>query len=289
MPQHTQPTSTLVASERAWRTPVLVIAIASTAMVAGAVAYTFAHANLLDWISCSVPAIALTASNLHYLRTHELPSVGMIPVAAFALLPAARLVAVCTSAPNVLRTACQVLTWVLSLLFVFFAWWFCRLRFAYRLHPDIKPNAALVVLGGAIRKGRPRETLARRLDVAARIWQEGRRRVIVVTGGPTPDHCSTEAAEMARYLQKAGVDPRRIVLERTARNTRENIERSCRMLKRHGFTGQICVVSSDYHLWRALRDARRAGFSLTPVAAPTPFASVPQQWCREVLTILAGR
>jgi uncharacterized SAM-binding protein YcdF (DUF218 family) len=94
---------------------------------------------------------------------------------------------------------------------------------------------------------------------------------------------------MARYLQEHGVMRKRILLEPTARNTRENIARSSELLDDRGFCGQRCVVSSDYHLYRALRDGRSLGIDLCPVAAPTPSGSVPQQWCREVLTILFGR
>ena len=94
---------------------------------------------------------------------------------------------------------------------------------------------------------------------------------------------------MACYLHELGVDDASIVRERRARNTHETIALSCELLDKLGFDGQRCVVSSDYHLWRALRDARKLGFELTPVAAPTPRASIPQQWCREALTIMSGR
>lgn len=94
---------------------------------------------------------------------------------------------------------------------------------------------------------------------------------------------------MASYLQQLGVNPARIMVERMARNTDENIRNSIELLEREDMHEQLCVVSSDYHLHRALRDARKLGVSLAPIAAPTPPASVPQQWCREVMTILSGR
>ena len=75
----------------------------------------------------------------------------------------------------------------------------------------------------------------------------------------------------------------------TARNTRENIERSCELLDACAFGGQRCVVTSDYHLLRALFEAQQVGVALVPIAAPTPPGTALQQWCREVLTILAGR
>ena len=113
--------------------------------------------------------------------------------------------------------------------------------------------------------------------------------MVVVTGGPTPDGSTTEAHEMARYLHEHGVGRACVLLEPTARNTRENIARSTELLDERGFSGQRCVVSSDYHLYRALRETRHLGQDLTPIAAPTPRASVAQQWCREVLTVWFGK
>ena len=167
--------------------------------------------------------------------------------------------------------------------------WFVRIRSAYRTHPHIAPDAALVVLGGAIRNGRPCATLAARLDVAARHWHESEARTIVVTGGPAPGQGMTEAQSMARYLQEHGVNHNSILLEQEALNTQQNIAHSCQLLHEQGFAGQLCVVSSDYHLWRARRDARVQGIELTGIAAPTPWMGRLQQWSREALTIMSGR
>jgi uncharacterized SAM-binding protein YcdF (DUF218 family) len=113
--------------------------------------------------------------------------------------------------------------------------------------------------------------------------------MVVVTGGTTPDGSTTEAREMARYLRERGVRQACVLLEPTARNTRENIARSTELLDERGFSDQRCVVSSDYHLYRALRETRRLGQELTPIAAPTPPKSAVQQWYREALTIWFGR
>ena len=185
--------------------------------------------------------------------------------------------------------ACGVVAVALLAVAAVFAFWFCRLRRTYTARPAIEPNAALIVLGGAIKGGRPCKTLARRLDTACVLWHQQKSLTLVVTGGPTPDGRTTEAREMARYLRQHGIAAAAIIAEPTARNTHENIACSCALLAERGFSGQLCVVSSDYHLWRACRDGRSLGITLTPVAAPTPVASIPQQWCREVLTILSGR
>ena len=289
MPQHAPQTSTLVTNERAWRIPVIAITLASTALVAVLLACSFPHACMLCWLACSVPALALTLSNLHYLRSHALPTVGMIPVALFSLIPALTSVLLAGGVGPAVRAACLAATIPLLLLLGAFVLWFWRLRTTYSLRPDVSPTATIIVLGGAIKRGRPCETLARRLDVTVRLMREAPGRMALVTGGPTPNGSTTEAHEMAVYLKEHGIDPARIMLEPTARNTSENLKRSFELLDQAGIDSQICVVSSDYHLWRATREARTLGRDLTPIAAPTPAASVPQQWCREVLTIWFGR
>ena len=284
-----QRTSTLLATERSMRP--LVLAITGVCDVLAVALFWILHPAQPTpaWIACLILSLALVASNLHYLATHTLTTIGMIPVALFSLLPALVSACLADSVSSVAKAACLIAAAPLAASLALFVVWFCRLRSAYHSRPQVSDDATLIVLGGAIKRGRPCETLARRLDVATRLWRESPARMIVCTGGPTPDLRTTEADEMARYLREQGVAPSHVMLERKARNTRENILNSCELLEQRGITEQRCVVSSDYHLWRALRDARSVDADLTPVAAPTPMASIPQQWCREVITILAGR
>ncbi|MBQ1841059.1 MAG: YdcF family protein, partial [Atopobiaceae bacterium] len=247
------------------------------------------HVNPGTWTLCLVLFLACAISNLHYQRTHTLTTIGMIPIALLSLLPPAVAGATAGTLAPALRAVCAVLSVPLGALLVALLATCVRIRAAYRAHPKVSPTAALIVLGGAIKHGRPCQTLALRLDTALSYWQEEPSRMVVVTGGTTPDGSTTEAHEMARYLRERGVRQACVLLEPTARNTRENIARSTELLDERGFSDQRCVVSSDYHLYRALRETRRLGQELTPIAAPTPPKSAVQQWCREALTIWFGR
>lgn len=281
--------STLVSTEHAMRPVVTAVTYASCTVVALALGWAATCLTAPLWLVCAVPALALEASNLHYLRTHPLTTVGMIPIALFSLVPALVAMLVTARLPRIAAGLIQAALVLLVVLLAIFALYAVRLRRAYTTHPDVSPTAALIVLGGAVRNGRPCSTLARRLDVAARLWHEQPRRTIVVSGGATSPGAMTEAEAMATYLQQCGVEAQSVILESHARNTRENISLSCELLDGKGHRGQRCVVTSDYHLCRALRDGRAVGVELTPVAAPTPRTSAPQQWCREILTILSGR
>ena len=91
---------------------------------------------------------------------------------------------------------------------------------------------------------------------------------------------------MNDYLIRSGVDPQSLFLERAACNTAQNVRNSIEMLEEKGSSHQLCVLTSDYHIFRALREGRKHGVSLVPIACPTSKSSRLQQWSREVLTLL---
>lgn len=281
--------STLVGTERRLRPLVVILALGCTLLATVLLVQALPSAPRIVWAACLAFALAGSCSNLLYRLMHPQPSVGMIPIALLSLLFASVPGACSTGAPPSLRIICLVAIATIALLFIPFAWTLLRMASSCLRRPEISPDAALIVLGGAVRNERPSPTLCLRLDTAVRTWRQGTQRTIVVTGGPVPNGTTTEADVMATYLQSHGVDAAHILREPTARNTQENIERSLGLLEDHGHTGQRCIVSSNYHLWRALRDARQMGYELVAVAAPCPLPSIPQQWSREALTILAGR
>ena len=242
------------------------------------------------WTLCCCLWLIPTASNLHYARTHALPTVGMAPVAVASLIPAALAVmAVSPSAMSSLWPLClrvAIVTLVAALgITVFFCVWFARLHGAYAHAPQVAEDAVIIVLGGAVRNGACCRTLVRRLVLAQDLWRKAPKRVFVLTGGPSLTGETTEAEAMAAWLRAHGVSESSLLLEPQARNTQQNLELSLQVLGGPP-AQQLCVLTSDFHLYRALREGRRAGVELVPIPAPTPRASVAQQWSREVLTLL---
>ncbi|MBQ9005829.1 MAG: YdcF family protein, partial [Atopobiaceae bacterium] len=187
--------------------------------------------------------------------------------------------------------ACAVTGTLALLVCVTFFQWFNRMVKACGTQESVDEDAAIVVLGGLIVGGRPVPTIVNRLGIAADLWRESPKRVIVVSGGATPDGATTEAQAMAQWLQeKEGIPSSAILLEDAAINTDQNMELSIKLLKEPGLSvRQVCVVSSDYHLYRAITLGRRYAQDVVGVGALVPPTSMLQQWCREVLTILAKR
>jgi len=130
--------------------------------------------------------------------------------------------------------------------------------------------SAVVVLGAGVNGRTPSLSLLVRLRAALEYLQDKPDIPIVVTGSQGPGEEISEAACMAQWLAEQGIDPDRIILEEQADNTEENIAFSLELLAQRGIdtTGNIAVVTADYHLYRA--GIYWGTPSMVPVAAPMP-------------------
>lgn len=96
---------------------------------------------------------------------------------------------------------------------------------------------------------------------------------------------------MADYLMARGVAAERLIRERRSTSTEENLVFSRRMLEEQGVddTGSIIVVTSDFHVRRALGIARKAGFSkVFGVGAGTPLYLRFNAWLREYFASISS-
>lgn len=129
------------------------------------------------------------------------------------------------------------------------------------------PYDAALVLGVELDEDdAPTEELARRVMAAARAYRSGACASLVLCGGCLPGHRRSEAEVMARMLAALGVPKRVLIWEDQSRDTMENCRNAAALL---GGTGRVLVVTSDYHLRRAVMTARRAGLRADGLAAKT--------------------
>ena len=99
---------------------------------------------------------------------------------------------------------------------------------------------------------------ALRLDAAEAYLRENPQAVLILTGGNPDESGRTEAAVMRDLLAARGVAADRMVLEDRAEDTRENFRNTARLVD----PGEpIVLISSNYHMDRAVRTAKRAGFA----------------------------
>lgn len=140
----------------------------------------------------------------------------------------------------------------------------------------------LIVLGASINQdGSPMETLRQRLDAAADYLDAHPDTRCIVSGGQGDDEPMAEAAAMARYLERRrGIAPERIIEEARSATTVENLRNSRALIE--PADASVAVVTNDFHMFRALRMARRQGFArVSGVTAPTNPLYLPQATLRE--------
>lgn len=161
----------------------------------------------------------------------------------------------------------------------------------YRQHVLPPKVDAIVVLGGALDldNSSPGQAeynpAADRLIYGVRLARRYPRAVLVFSGGTASlfDKVHTEAPLLRDEAIALGTPPQRILIEDRSRNTRENAVESKRVLAPTKSTS-VVLVTSAFHMKRALACFRKAGLPATPYAvdfrghrsARDPFGWVPE-------------
>ena len=117
----------------------------------------------------------------------------------------------------------------------------------------------LVVLGASVYQDGPSPALTRRLNAVMDMLDEHPDAVIIASGGQGKNEPISEAQCIRDELVKRGVDPQRIWLEDQSTDTRENIENCRKMIGDD--SAAVGIVTNNYHVWRSLRLAKKAGFT----------------------------
>lgn len=152
-------------------------------------------------------------------------------------------------------------------------------------------TAAIIVLGSGTPHCVASPTLAARLDKGLALARRLPSIPVVVSGGQDFGMHCTEADVMAAYLIERGLSPERLVREDRSTSTEENLVFSRGLLAARGVDAhaRMIVVTSDFHVMRATRIARKAGLaSVTGVAAPTPLYLRYNAWLREYFAYISG-
>jgi uncharacterized SAM-binding protein YcdF (DUF218 family) len=89
-------------------------------------------------------------------------------------------------------------------------------------------------------------------------WKEGGFQKIVISGGGSPG--------IADFLIMEGVPRQAIVTEWHSTTTRENALETARLIQ--GMPGRKVLLTSDFHMFRAIRVFRKLGIDVTPMPIP---------------------
>ena len=104
----------------------------------------------------------------------------------------------------------------------------------------------------------------------------------MLSGGQGRGEAISEAECMYRYLTERGIDGRRLLLEDASVNTEENLRFSGELLEEHGLSGDITIVTSEFHAYRAHKTAERLGMKSYSTPSRTFFLYLPTYYVREL-------
>lgn len=144
---------------------------------------------------------------------------------------------------------------------------------------------AIVVLGAQVKPdGQLSLQLTWRMDEAYALWEK-QPCLIVTCGAQGANEPAPEGQVMKEYLMAKGVPEEQILVDDTSFNTRQNLRNATRLLKSAG-AKQVMIVTSDYHLPRAMALAQDMGLSSSGKGSPTKAEYWLKNYTREALSWL---
>ena len=147
----------------------------------------------------------------------------------------------------------------------------------------------LIVLGCQVRGKAPSLLLWYRIEAAGDYLEAHPDAVAVLSGGQGPGEQISEAQCMYDRLTARGIDPARLYLEDRSTVTMENLAFSTELMEREGLQGPVCIVSNDFHIYRAAKMAGDQGIDAEALAARSAWYSVPTYVLREALALVKYR
>lgn len=138
-----------------------------------------------------------------------------------------------------------------------------------------------IVLGLALENGAPAPDLLARLDTAQAYLERCPQARLILTGGNADGSGRTEADVMRDILIERGAPEDRLILEDQAQSTKENFRNIAKIVS---VDEPVVMISSDYHMDRAVRIASENGFTqVMRLPAPSGFRAFGANLLSEVV------
>jgi uncharacterized SAM-binding protein YcdF (DUF218 family) len=134
--------------------------------------------------------------------------------------------------------------------------------------PAVKESDVIIVLGAQVKEdGTPSVALERRLTAALDSYME-KNQTIIVCGAQGANEPRAEGDVMREWLLARGVRESDVVAETGSFNTRQNLRNARTIMQERGLS-QAMIVTSDYHVARALMLCRQEGIDATGKGSPS--------------------
>ena len=153
----------------------------------------------------------------------------------------------------------------------------------------------IILLGGGLKaNGTPSNSVQIRIDTASILWKNFDNKCkIVVTGGQIYPAPFPESQMLERELEKRGVPVEFILQDDKALDTIQNLKNSALLLSESEnksleeiLNSNIVIVSSEYHLSRALLLAKRLGYkNVFGFGSEIANYAIVNSYLREILAV----
>ena len=142
---------------------------------------------------------------------------------------------------------------------------------------DDNSSAAAIVLGAAAWNGQPSPVFEERIKHAIDLYQAGRVRSIIFTGGMGEGESVAESIAASHYAIARGVSAHDVYCETASHYTHENLLGAKAIIEEQHFD-RVLIVSDPLHMRRALTMAHDFGLNAYPSPTPTSrYISVSSQ------------
>ena len=155
-----------------------------------------------------------------------------------------------------------------------------------------KKDFDYVIIHGAglLSGGRVSKLLADRLDKAIDVYRKDPTPPIMIpSGGKGADEAISEAEAMEKYLLDKGIPAEMIIKEDQSTTTYENLQNSKAIIDSRPGSKYTVLVTSNYHVYRALRYCRKIGLECTGVGSHVAFYYWPSAMIREFIAVHAEK
>ena len=153
--------------------------------------------------------------------------------------------------------------------------------------PRKKDFDFVIIHGAGLLDGnRVSKLLQDRLDKAIEVYRaDPTPPKLIPSGGKGSDETISEAEAMTQYLVSRGIPEEDILPEDQSTTTLENLQFSKKILDSYEGRKYTALVSSNYHVYRALRYCREIGLKCTGIGSHVAWYFWPSALIREYIAI----
>ena len=153
--------------------------------------------------------------------------------------------------------------------------------------PRKKDFDYVIIHGAGLLDGsRVSKLLADRIDKAILVYKKDPSPPILIpSGGKGGDETVSEAEAMAEYMRAKGIPDEHILPEDESKTTLENLKNSKALIDAREGRKYTALVTSNYHVYRALRYCRKIGLKCTGIGSHVALYYWPSALIREFVAI----